>query len=111
MLDEEYEAEEELEEGWALPPLDSETGQLRIMREQCSTCIFRPGNRMDLNRGRVRQMLAEVRRADSFVTCHKTLGTGEPGAICKGGSEAYMGQIERIARRIPNGIIEVEEPA
>jgi len=92
------EIEDDEQDGWALPPL--EDGRVRIMRERCSTCIFRPGNRMSLQRGRVASMLADVRRDDSFVTCHKTLGTGKPGAICRGSSDAYESTLEQVARRL-----------
>ncbi len=105
------EEEEEFEdEGigvWAMPPFD-EKSRLRVMAEMCSTCIFRPGNPMSLQPGRVASMLADIRMKDSFITCHQTLGTGQAGAICKGGSEAHMGQLERIARRMPDMIVEVQ---
>lgn len=100
--------EEEDDDGYALPPMDRDTGKVRVMAEKCSTCIFRPGNPMHLEPGRVAGMLADIRANDSFITCHKTLGTGEPGAICAGGSEAHTGQLERIARRL-NGVLLVTE--
>lgn len=96
------------EDGWALPPFGAES-KLRLMAAMCSTCIFRPGNLMDLERGRVRGMLAEVRRNDSYVPCHKTLGTGRPSAVCKGSSEAHMGQLERIAYRLGGPILVTED--
>jgi hypothetical protein len=94
---------EDDEEGWAIPPFD-EQHRLRVMAKMCSTCIFRPGNLMQL---RVADMLARIRATDSFITCHQTLGTGLAGAVCKGGSEAHMGQMERIARRLNDSIVEV----
>ena len=45
-------------------------------------------------------MLAEVRAHDSFVTCHKTLGTGRPGAICKGSDEAFQSTLSPVAHRL-----------
>lgn len=108
--DDDFEDEDEDDEGYAIPPFDTATRRLRVMAEKCSTCIFRPGNQMDLEPGRVASMLRTVVRNDSFITCHQTLGTGEPGAICKGGSDAHMGQLERIARRL-GGVIEVQPGA
>lgn len=108
--DELFEEEDEEEDGWQIPPIDPETRKLRVMAEMCSTCIFRPGNKMRLEEGRVAGMLAQIRATDSYITCHQTLGTGEPGAICKGGSNAHMGQIERIAHRF-GGVIEVQPDA
>lgn len=91
--------EDDLEdEGWAPPPYVR--GKLRFMREKCSTCVFRPGNRMDLDPGRVAGMLRDVRRDDGYIPCHKTLGAGIPTAICKGGDEAHEGQLARVARRL-----------
>lgn len=106
--DEDWDEEnDEEEDGWQMPPIDPATHKLRVMAEKCSTCIFRPGNKMRLNDGRVAGMLQDIRMRDSYITCHQTLGTGEPGAICKGGSDAHMGQLERIARRI-DGVLEVQ---
>lgn len=55
---------------------------LRVCAEPCSTCIFRPGNLMSLQPGRVRSMIEQSLAADSFITCHKTLD-GER-AVCRG---------------------------
>ena len=57
-------------------------GGLRVCREMCETCIFRPGNLMELNPGRVRGMVDESLQNDSFIPCHKTLD-GER-AVCRG---------------------------
>lgn len=86
------------EASWSQPAYHD--GFLRIMAEKCSTCIFRPGNQMRLGPGRVASMLESIRRDDSFVNCHKTLGTGQPGAVCRGGDDAHESQIARIARRL-----------
>lgn len=86
------------DDGWTQPP--NKDGHLRIMAEMCSTCIFRPGNPMHLEKGRVAGMLAGVRADDSFVTCHKALGTGQPGVICRGSNDAHPGQMFRIAQRL-----------
>lgn len=94
--------------GWALPP-HTRRGKLRFMKEKCSTCIFRPGNKMTLDPGRVASMLAAVRADDSYIPCHKTLGTGLPSAICKGGDDAHEGQIARIGRRIGADVYVTEE--
>lgn len=85
-------------EGWALPPYSG--NHLRFMKEKCSTCIFRPGNKMDLYPGRVAGMLDAIRADDSYIPCHKTLGTGLPTAICKGGDDAHEGQLARIGRNL-----------
>jgi len=83
-------------DGWSMPPFD-ENG-VRLLADKCSTCIFRPDNLMRLEPGRVGSMLADVKREDTYVTCHKTLGTGGPGAICRGSNDAHEGQLMRMAR-------------
>jgi len=85
--------EERDDDGWAIPPIGPRG--LRVMAEQCSTCIFRPGNPMRLQPGRVRSMMDEVRARDSFIPCHQTLGTGEPSAICRGQADAFRGWLLR----------------
>lgn len=48
----------------------------------CATCVFRPGNLMELRPGRLRAMVQESLENDSFIPCHKTLD-GEK-AVCRG---------------------------
>lgn len=79
----------------------------------CPTCIFRPGNPMHLEPGRVRSMVEESRRKDSFIICHETIDfqaqedgvSGEDEAMCRGhlDSGAYP-QLLRIADRL--GLVE-----
>jgi hypothetical protein len=57
-------------------------GKIHVLREQCATCIFRAGNRMHLQRGRVRGMVDEVKATDGCIPCHKTLDGDN--AICRG---------------------------
>lgn len=62
---------------------DPGTGTVRLCARRCATCIFSPGNLMDLQPGRVADMVAQARRAEGHVVCHATLGTEVP-AICRG---------------------------
>ena len=56
---------------------------LRVLKEQCSTCIFRPGNLMHLNSGRLKDMTESVEASQTYVICHQTLD--QPlGAVCRG---------------------------
>lgn len=59
------------------------TGEVRICDQLCTTCIFHPGNRMDLEPGRVTGMVKAALADESHITCHQTLGTDEP-AMCAG---------------------------
>jgi hypothetical protein len=69
------------------------------MAERCSTCIFRPGNLMRLNPGRLADLTGQTDAADTNVVCHQTLD--EPiGAFCRGSVERRAGQAVRIAERL-----------
>jgi hypothetical protein len=53
----------------------------------CETCVFRPGNLMQLKSGRVKDLVDGNREAGSALQCHKTLPYGaeqETPAICRG---------------------------
>jgi hypothetical protein len=85
----------------------------KVKSEKCATCIFRPGNPMSLEAGRVAQMVEECRQKDSFVICHDTIDhaahergvPGENEAACRGylDTGAYP-QMLRIAERL--GVVE-----
>jgi hypothetical protein len=60
-------------------------GKVHVRKTQCKTCIFRPGNLMHLEEGRVEQMVRDAVADDSCIPCHHHLYTGakvEP--ICRG---------------------------
>jgi hypothetical protein len=60
---------------------DPETGQPRLLSEQCSSCIGRAGNLMDLRAGRVQGMVREALAGGGAIICHQTLGyAGQPAA-------------------------------
>ncbi|MET7399614.1 hypothetical protein ABZS66_39635 [Dactylosporangium sp. NPDC005572] len=92
---------------------DPATGKTRLLARQCGTCIFRPGNRMHLAPGRLKQMVDEALIEGSFVICHATLPYGKhpdaQPAICRGFADRYrtwrMQAIERLF-----GFIEVPPP-
>jgi hypothetical protein len=91
---------------WSPPVADAQG--VRVMREKCSTCIFRVGNLMHLNAGRVREMTRSTDRGDTNVTCHKTLGT-QLGALCAGSVERRPGQLVRIGERLGGLVLVGEE--
>jgi hypothetical protein len=72
---------------------------VRVMAERCSTCIFHPGNRMHLQPGRVRQMLADVRRKDGCIPCHETLDD-DVQAVCRGQYDVLQTAPLQIAERL-----------
>jgi hypothetical protein len=87
---------------------------LKVKREKCDTCIFWPGNRMFLQRGRVRDMM-ESTADDGYIICHETLDPEAPEpdedtgtrpmlpteAICRGYLDTgRYPQIVQIAERL-----------
>ena len=83
-------------------------GVVRVMRERCSTCIFKPGNLMHLQTGRVRNMVEQVREDQSCIPCHKTLDLDEQ-AVCRGQFDIVKTTPLQIAERL--GFIEwTEQP-
>jgi hypothetical protein len=106
--DEQDDYPDDEDDGEPYPPSVNGPNGLRIMREQCSTCIFRPGNLMQLNRGRLADMVQLTRARDTNVVCHQTLG--EPfGAMCRGSVDERAGQLVRIAERL-NAVELVDAP-
>jgi hypothetical protein len=70
------------------------------MAEQCSTCIFRPGNLMNLDEGRLKDLTDSTDRGDTNVVCHQTLDQ-RVGAFCKGSVDRRAGQAVQLAERLP----------
>jgi hypothetical protein len=91
-------------------------GKLRVLTDKCSTCIFRPGNPMHLDAGRVRDMVDESLAGGGYITCHQTLTYGEHPdfgpAVCRGFYDAHghRSNLIRIMGRL-DGIAEVPPPA
>ncbi len=99
--DDDEDEDEDEDEGWGIVAADHiGPNGLRIMSGPCSTCIFRPGNPMKLQPGRVRGMVEAVVADDSFTTCHQTLDGEYPPALCHGMTDRHAGQIVRIAERM-----------
>jgi hypothetical protein len=73
-------------------------GFVYVCREMCSTCVFRPGNKMELRSGRVRQMVDEAKEHDSTIVCHKTLDGDS--AACRGFFDRHKTPPLQIAERL-----------
>lgn len=92
----------------------------RVKKEQCETCIFRPGNPMHLEPRRLKQLIEETKAADSFITCHETLDIwneeapereGELEAACRGYLDTgAQPQLYRIAQRLGIDEGSIERP-
>jgi hypothetical protein len=89
-------------------------GRPRLLSEQCSTCIGRPGNPMRLRPGRVKEMVRDGVNGGG-ITCHQTLSYGDHpefgGAACRWFYDNYgrLCNLFRIYDRL-GGFTEVELP-
>jgi len=68
-----------------LPPYRD--GYVHVLSERCATCIFRPGNLMELRPGRLADLVQQNRARDAAVPCHSTLDDEQ--ALCRGYVDAY----------------------
>ena len=84
----------------------------RLLATECGTCIFKPGNLMQLRPGRLRQMVTEARERSGYIICHSTLpyvGSPIPPAICRGFADRYSTWQLQVIERLW-GFIEVPPP-
>lgn len=82
-------------------------GKVHVLSEKCSTCIFRPGNLMYLNPGRVKMMVDGSIGGGGAITCHKTIHEQtEQEAVCRGFFDSYADQVPGLALARDIGIIE-----
>lgn len=71
---------------------------VHVQRRMCDTCIFRPGNLMHLNEGRVEGMVADA-GDDGCIPCHEFMDTKTPG-VCNGFYSKHRNQLLQIAQRL-----------
>lgn len=76
-------------------------GKVHVCKQMCPTCIFRPGNLMNLNNNRVEGMVRDA-GDDGCIPCHGTLD-GEQ-AVCHGFYTKHRNQLLQLAERF--GVIE-----
>lgn len=92
---------------------DTATGRTRRLARQCQTCVFKPGNLMHLEPGRLKDLVAQALAAQSYVVCHETLpGVAPDGvapAVCRGFADAYSTNALRIIERLW-GFVDVDPP-
>lgn len=86
-------------------------GRVHVMADKCSTCVFRPGNLMRLQPGRVKEMVDGSLADQSAITCHKTLyGQAEQESVCRGFFDAYGHKVQALDLAEKIGIIEFTTP-
>lgn len=88
-------------------------GAVHVLSEKCSDCIYRPGNKMALQPGRVKQMADDSVADGGVITCHQTLpygyyGDAEP-AVCRGFFDARGDEVQalQVAERL--GMVEFDD--
>lgn len=75
--DDGYDDDEDYDDGSTVTQnILGKDGTPRLLSAQCSSCIGRPGNKMDLRPGRVRQMVQDTIRQGGVIPCHQTLSYG-----------------------------------
>ncbi|MFE7113959.1 hypothetical protein ACFU99_00830 [Streptomyces sp. NPDC057654] len=73
---------------------DEQTGEIRVLEDECTTCIFRPdspfhhGQPGGVQSGRIARMTQEAIQNQGHIVCHNTIGT-EKGAICRGFADRW----------------------
>ena len=88
-------------------------GKVHVQAEKCSTCIFHPGNRMGLHRGRVRAMVEATQEPGATIPCHQTLEEYEGpqsghNAVCRGWWDAYAKHDPILMLGERMGVIELQ---
>lgn len=76
------------------------------MSSKCDTCIFRPGNLMRLEEGRVEQMVRDSIKGQGAIPCHKTLSGDR--AVCRGFFDVHKHDVQglQVAERL--GMVEFD---
>jgi len=74
-------------------------GEVHVLERMCKTCIFRPGNLMDLEEGRVEDMVEQATADESCIPCHSTLDK-EHQACCRGFFDRHPTAPLQIAHRL-----------
>ena len=64
-------------------------GRVYVAAEKCRLCIFRPGNPMHLEPGRVKDMVDESVETGGAIVCHSTIDDDRDDAICRGFHDAH----------------------
>lgn len=83
---------------------DAGLGGVRLLAEQCATCIYRPGNPMHLAPGRLADITSSARAGDGYVICHDTLPYGEHPeageALCRGFYDKFSTRFTQVGDRL-----------
>lgn len=85
-------------------------GRVHVCADLCKTCVFRPGNLMQLQPGRLRGMVEEAVEGGGGITCHATLDTSER-AVCRGFFDRHQGDVLALELAVRLGVVSfIEAP-
>lgn len=76
-------------------------GKVHVLAEKCATCVFRPGNLMHLQPGRLTDLVEQAVAAGSGIVCHATLDT-DTNALCRGFWAGHRDRVQalQVAERL-----------
>jgi hypothetical protein len=84
-------------------------GKVHVLSEMCATCVFRPGNLMQLQPGRLKGMIEDAKKDESTIVCHSTLHRkGVKNAACRGFFDKHKTSTLQIAERLE--MVEYDPP-
>jgi hypothetical protein len=87
-------------------------GKVFLCARECDTCVFRSGNVMSLQPGRLKGMIEEGKERGAGIVCYSTLPASgeEDQALCRGFFDRYKDDayLLQLAERL--GIIEEVDP-
>lgn len=94
------------------PPTPYRDGHLYVCDRPCETCVFRPGNVMDLTPGRLRDIIDTNLSRGSALTCHRTIyeDPDEQHAICRGFFDRFKDRSEALGLADRLGIVKYLSP-
>lgn len=80
-------------------------GKIHVRTTMCDTCIFRPGNLMQLTSGRRDQMVSDCVEQQGTIPCHENLSHGgrpKGEAVCAGFYREHKDDIDllQLAERL-----------
>lgn len=82
-------------------------GKVWVLSEKCSTCIFRPGNKMHLRPGLRDNMVQSCIDDNTVIPCHETLDG--PRSVCRGLWDTHRADIMILRLGRAMDIIEFDE--
>jgi hypothetical protein len=63
-------------------------GSIRILREKCSTCPYRPNSSFNYQ---LKRIVEEIKNNPTVISqCHNTYPSDVEGAVCRGGYDAFF---------------------